>query len=443
MKELNEINNPITPIGITNWRNEQKRFGIKDQDRLGHIYVIGKTGVGKSTLLLNMAISDIQRGKGLCIIDPHGDIAEDILNYIPQERITDVIYFNATDTEYPTGFNPLHAIDPSQHNLVTSSLISTFKKIWAESWGPRLEHIFRFSLLTLLCYPKATLLDIQPLLTDVYFKNKVLNYVADTAILNFWKNEFDKYTPQLRNEAIAPILNKTGLLIASLPLRYIVGQQESSFKMQEVLDTSKILICNLSKGQIGEEASALLGSMLLTSIQSATLCRAPYGPHQRIPFYLYVDEMHSFVTLSFADILAESRKYGLSLFLAHQYIEQLHEKIRSAIFGNVGTLISFRIGAEDAEYLKKEFDPVFSKDDLVNIPRYTMYLKLMIDGATSKPFSAITLHALSITTSYKSDVIAQSRQIQAIKKEIVEAEINERYRLICNQKKSDTLFDIY
>jgi hypothetical protein len=410
----------ITYIGATDWRNERQQFGIKDQDRLGHIYCIGKTGTGKSTLLLNMAISDIELGNGLCIIDPHGDIAETALNYIPKSRIADVIYFNATDTEYPIAYNPLHAVKPEEYNLVCSSLISTFKKIWSDSWGPRLEHILRFSILTLLHSPKATLLDIQPLLTDTYFRNGVLNFVPDSAIRAFWLNEYDKYPPALKSEAIAPVLNKTGLFLSSLPLRNIVGQRAKAFEMQDVLDTRKILICNLCKGIIGEEASAVLGSMILTAIQSAALGRALYEQHKRVPFYLYVDEMHSFVTLSFADILAESRKYGLSLFLTHQYVEQLHENIRAAIFGNIGTLISFRIGADDARYLAREFYPVFKEDDLIRLPRYCMYLKLMIDGATSKPFSAMTLPFKAIPRSYRTEVIEQCRKKYSTNRVVVE-----------------------
>jgi hypothetical protein len=380
----------ITPIGITNFRNTNKKFGIKDNDRLGHIYCIGKTGVGKSTLLKNMALSDIERGLGCGIIDPHGDVSEEILRHIPEGRIKDVIYFDPADLNHPIVFNPLHGIHPNYHHLVASGLVSTFRKVWSESWGPRLEYILRFSLLTLLWYPCATLLDIQPLLTDIRFRNDVLVYVRDEHIHAFWKNEFEKYSPTLRNEAITPILNKTGLFISSLPLRNIVGQKTSSFRMQRVLDEGKILIVNLSKGKIGEDACALLGSMLVTAIQLAAMHRATQEEHKRRPFYLYIDEMHSFITLAFADILAEARKYRLSLFLTHQYINQLQEPIRKAIFGNVGTIISFRVGAEDAEYLAREFHPTFNEEDLVNLPRYSMYLKLMIDGATSQPFSAIS-----------------------------------------------------
>jgi energy-coupling factor transporter ATP-binding protein EcfA2 len=380
--------NEITPIGITNFRNTNHRFGIKDKDRLQHMYVIGKSGTGKSTLLQNMAISDIERGNGLCVIDPHGDIATDILKHIPKGREQDLIYFNATDLDNPIAFNPLKGIHPKYHDLVASGLISTFRKIWIENWGPRLEYILRFALLTLLFVPDATLLDIQPLLTDADYRKYSLKYVTDDHTLSFWQNEYEKYSPRLRNEAIAPILNKTGLFLTSNALRKIVGQKTNSFRLQQVLDKGKILIVNLSKGQIGEDASSLLGAMLVNSIQLAALHRASQEAHTRRPFYLYIDECHSFVTLSFAGILAEARKYGLSLFMAHQYIEQMDERIRAAIFGNVGTIVSFRVGAKDAEYLTKEFHPVFSADDFVNLPRYSMYLKLMIDGAASQPFSA-------------------------------------------------------
>ncbi len=433
--------NDHTPIGLTNWRNKNQTFYIKDADRLGHIYVLGKTGVGKSTLLLNMAISDIQKGKGLCIIDPHGDIAETILHYIPQERLEDVIYFNPKDIEYPIAFNPLKGVHPNYHHLVASGLISTFKKIWADSWGPRLEYILRFTLLTLLEYPHATLLDIQPLLTDMFFRNRVLSYVTNQHTLSFWKNEYDKYSPSLRSEAITPILNKTGVFLTSIPLRNIVGQKTRGFRMNQVMDERKILIANLSKGEIGEDASCLLGSILVTSIQLAALYRSILPEHERIPFYLYVDEMHSFVSLSFVDVLAEARKYKLSLFLTHQYIEQVHEKIRAAIFGNIGTLISFRIGATDAEHLAKEFHPVFNEDDLITLPRYSMYLKLMIDGATSAPFSAATLPPQINKGSLKGKAIELSRKKYGRERIIVEKSIFDRHPKPAVENVDRGLFD--
>jgi type IV secretory pathway TraG/TraD family ATPase VirD4 len=378
----------ITPIGITNYRNTNQKFVIKDNDRLQHIYVIGKSGTGKSTLLKNMLLSDIERGNGCCLLDPHSDVAVEVLKHIPEHRKQDLIYFNPKDLAYPISFNPLKAVHPNYHHLVASGIIASLKKLWFESWGPRMEHILRFTLLTLLCVPDATLLDIQPLLTNEEFRSNALRYVTDTHIFAFWHNEFANYTKTLKAEAVAPILNKVGLFSASLPLRNTVGQKTKGFRMQEIMDKKKILICNLSKGELGEDASALLGSIILTSIQLAALYRARIEPYKRIPFYVYVDEMHSFITLSFADMLAEARKYGVGLFLTHQYIEQLDERIRRAIFGNVGTIISFRIGAKDAEYLAIEFYPIFGEEDLVNLSKYTMYLKLMIDGTASQPFSA-------------------------------------------------------
>ena len=411
--------NQITPIGKVNFRHDERIFGIYDKDRLGHIYAIGKTGVGKSTLLLNMAISDIERGNGFCIIDPHGDIAESILNYIPQDRIEDVIYFNPADIEFPIALNPLKNVHPNFHHLVASGLISTFKKIWADNWGPRLEHILRFSLLTLLRYREGTLLDIQPLLTDIEFRNKVLSRITDQSLLAFWYNEYDKFSNSLRAEVISPILNKIGIFSSSSILRNIVGQKIRSFHIQKVMDEGKILIVNLAKGKLGEDVSALLGSMIVTTIQLTALHRAKQEEHLRSPFYLYIDECHSFITGSIADILAEARKYGLGLFLTHQYIDQLQDDIRSAIFGNVGTMIAFRVGATDATFLSKEFHPVFSEIDLINLPRYSMYLKLMIDGATSQPFSADTRSPKAKTISFKNEIILHSQKQFGRKKDAV------------------------
>lgn len=378
----------ITPIGTTNFRNTNQPFGIKDKDRLAHIFCIGKTGVGKSTLLSNMAISDIMKGKGLAVIDPHGDVAELLLKHVPEHRKDDLIYFNPADVDNVIGFNPLYSVHPNYHHLVASGLVSVFKKVFADSWGYRMEYIMRFAFMTLLEYPDATILDLQPLLTDTLHRDKILAYVKNEYTINFWQKEFLKYSTALRAEAIAPILNKTGLFLTSVPLRTVVGQKTSGFRMQQVLDGSKILICNLNKGRIGEDASLLLGSMFVTFIQLAALYRAKQPEHTRKPFFLYIDECHSFVTLSFADMLAEARKFGLGVFLTNQFLDQLHEKIRAAIFGNCGTIISFRVGANDAELLAKEFYPVFEAIDLVNLARYSAYLKLMIDGATSQPFSA-------------------------------------------------------
>ncbi len=437
---VNEKDNNLTPIGITDFRNTNQPFGIKDNDRFGHIYAIGKTGTGKSTLLLTMAIADIEKGNGVCIIDPHGDIAETILHYIPEERIPDIIYFNPKDTEYPIGFNPFHAVHPQYHHIVASGLIATFKKIWSESWGPRLEYILRQCIHTLLEYPRATLLDIQPLLTDREFRNKVLQYTTSIPIHSFWKNEFEKYSPALKAEAITPILNKVGVFASSPLLRNIAGQTTKSFNMHKLMDEGRIIIVNLSKGEIGEDITAILGSMLITSIQLGALYRSAIPEETRRPFHLYVDEMHSFVSLSFADILSEARKYKLSLFLTHQYVAQVQEKIHAAIIGNVGTMICFRVGSEDALQLKQEFQPYINDSDLINLPRYSMYIKLMIDGATSKPFSAKTLSLKPYTTSFKAAIIDASRQHYGTPRSAVEKTLFNTYDIYIPPNEKGRLF---
>lgn len=400
----------ITPIGKTDWRNQKIPFGIKDRDRLNHIYVIGKTGLGKSTLLLNMAIADINRGNGLAVIDPHGDLATKLLDYIPMSRIGDVIYFNPADTEFSVPFNPLADIERSVHHLAVAGLVSTFKRIWADSWGPRLEHVLRFSLFTLLEYGKATLLDLPPLLTDEGFRKHVLKELKSEAIAGFWKREIDRLSPFMKAEVMSPILNKFGLFQVNEALRFSIGQRGQTWSAKSVMDNKGIFIANLSKGQIGEDASSLLGSMLVNAFQLAALSRASERQEDRTPLYMYIDEAHSFLSSTLADIMAECRKYGLSLFLTNQYLDQLHEKVCSAIFGNVGTLIVFRVGADDAFQLAREFHPVFSANDLLTLPPYTVYLKLMIDGMASKAFSAVTLPAQSATTDSQNRVIALSRE---------------------------------
>ncbi len=429
----------ITSIGITNWRNQQQVFGIKEQDRLGHIYCLGKTGAGKSTLLLNMAIADIEQGKGVGIIDPHGDLAEEILDYIPKERIKDVIYLNAGDTEYPIAFNPLYDVQEQDRYLVAATIVTTLKKLWADSWGPRLEHILRNTLLSLSYYSESTLLDIVPMLTNYDFRKKVLYAVPVLSILDFWQKEFEPLSPQLKNEFIAPIVNKVGLFTSHPIIRNILGQQKSTISIREIMNTKKIFIANLSKGVLGEAGTQLLGSLLVTQFQTASLGRATRPIHTRTPFYLYIDEVHSFITKSFADILSESRKYGLSLFLTHQFIDQLPEEIRQSIIGNVGTLVTFRIGAADARVLAEEFFPVFTETDLINLPRYHIYIKLLIDGTTSKPFSAITIPLKEKQSFNRTDIIIYSRNLYAKRKEEVEIETSHRQEKL-KDKQTNTLF---
>jgi DNA helicase HerA-like ATPase len=422
MDELNKEDNPVTLFAVTNWRDIRKVFGIKRKNRRGHIYLIGKTGTGKSTLILNMLVSDIRQGCGVALIDPHGDLAEDLLDLIPQSRVNDVIYFNPADMEYPVAFNPLEKVHPDFHHLVASGLISVFRKIWPEFWGPRLEHILRHSVLTLLDYPGSSLLDLPRLLTDKNFRAEVLKHVNHQQVREFWMYEFDKYSAWLRSEAISPILNKVGHFLTSTPLRNIVGQRHNTLDIRKVMDEGKVLIVNLAKGKLGEDNSALLGAMIVTKIQLAAMSRADMPERERRPFYLFVDEVHNFLTLSFANVLSESRKYGLNLTLAHQYIEQLDDKVRAAVFGNVGTIISFRVGAEDAKYLAREFYPVFKEDELTSLPNYHIYLKLMIDGVTSRPFSAVTLPPPEGARSFKEEIIALSRRKYGRPREEVEKE---------------------
>ena len=426
MPENINDSNAVTRFAVTNYRDIRKIFGIRQKNRRGHMYVIGKTGTGKSTLLSNMVISDIRDGRGVALIDPHGDLAERVLDCVPKERINDVIYFNPGDLEYPIAFNPLEQCSPYAHHLVTSGLISIFKKIWPEFWGPRLEHILRHSIFTLLEYPGATLLHLPRLLTDKDFRSVVIRLVTDEQVRSFWFNEFEKYSAWMRSEAVSPILNKVGQFITSRPLRNIVGQKDNTFNLRDVMDSGKILIVNLAKGHIGEDNCALLGAMLVTKIQLAALGRADVPEEKRKSFYLYVDEVHNFFTLSFAGVLSEARKYGLALVLAHQYLDQLDEKMRAAILGNVGTLISFRVGAEDAKYLAREFYPVFTEADLVNLPNHHIYLKLMIDGVASRPFSAVTLPSFEGERSFKREIIEQSRKRYAtFRKKKEEAPVTE------------------
>lgn len=410
----------ITPIGVVNFRNDSRVFGIKARDKLMHCYCLGKSGSGKSTLILNMAISDLKQGHGFALLDPHGELSTELLKYVPNERLEDVIYFNPKDLESPIPFNPLIGVPYKYHHLVSSGIISTMKKVWAESWGPRMEHILRFCLLTLLQAEDATLLEIQPLLTNEEFRAEMLLKVTDKTLLDFWHVEFAGYTKVLKSEAIAPILNKVGLFSASLPLRYALGQKERGLRLLDIMNSRKVLIVNLSKGELGEDTSALLGSMLITAVQLAALFRATIKPEKRVPFFMYIDEMQSYVTLSFCDILAEARKYGLGLFLAHQYVEQIDQRILAAVLGNVGTIITFRVGARDALVLAKEYAPTFVAEDIINLPRYQMYLKLMIDSATSRPFSAVSLPVTTSQTENVRQVIRLSKQRYGTPKRVID-----------------------
>ena len=415
----------ITIFAETTFRNKYRKFGIKKDDRRRHMYFIGKTGMGKSTILENMIIEDIRAGKGVAVVDPHGDLADKIIEYIPAHRINDVLYFNPADMEHPIAFNVVEHVEPHLRHLVASGLVGVFQKLWADSWGPRLEYILRNTILAVLDYPGATLLAVTRMLSDKVFRKKVIEMIQDPVVKAFWVNEFAGYASNFAAEAVSPIQNKVGQFLSSSLIRNIVGQVKSTIDLRQVMDESKILILNLSKGRIGEDNSALLGAMIITKIQLAVMSRVDMPEPERKDFYLYIDEFQNFTTDSFANILSEARKYRLNLIMAHQYIEQLGDKVKAAVFGNIGTLVVFRVGAADAEELKPEFMPTFNEEDIVNLPKYEIYLKLMIDGIASEPFSARGLPPPpdEEKTNNKEKVITVSRERYAKERSVVEDKI--------------------
>jgi len=416
----------IVPFAKTNFRNKEVAFGIKTDDRRRHMYVIGKTGMGKTNMLENLAIQDIRNGHGMCFIDPHGDSAEKLISMIPAARLDDVIYFNPGDQDYPLAFNVMESVDARFRPLVASGLIGVFQKLWADSWGPRLEYILRNAILALLECPDSTLLGVMRILVDKKYRIYVINHVKDPVVRAFWVDEFSQWNERVLQEVISPIQNKVGQFLTSPLIRNVVGQESSSFNVRKSMDSNKIMILNLAKGRIGEDNSALLGAMMVTKIQLAAMGRVDIEEADRKDFYLYVDEFQNFATESFANILSEARKYRLSLILANQYIAQLQEEVRDAIFGNVGTIVSFRVGAADAEELEKEFDPIFLMNDIVNLPKYSIYLKLMIDGIAGDAFSASTLPPIANLEGDSTDnVIRASREKYANDIETVERRIME------------------
>ncbi len=397
--------NDITYFAETNFRNEKRKFGIKRDDRRRHFYVVGKTGMGKTVMLQNMIIQDIERGEGLAVVDPHGELIEGLLDVIPKHRINDVVYFNPADLEYPVAFNILESVDDEYKHLVSSGLMGVFTKIWANMWSARMEYILNNCILALLDSPGNTLLGINRLLVDKEYRKKIVDKIKDPVVKAFWVEEYANYNERFRTEAIAPIQNKIGQFLSSSVIRNIVGQPKSTIDIRKMMDEQKIILLNLSKGRVGEDNSALLGAMMITKIQLAAMSRVDIPEEERKDFYLYVDEFQNFATESFADILSEARKYRLSLIMAHQYIAQLTStgatggkitKVKDAVFGNVGTIVAFRVGSPDAEDLIKEFEPYFVEEDLVNLTKYCIYLRLMIDGVASKPFSANTLPPIAI-----------------------------------------------
>ena len=408
----------------TDHRDKRVRFGIKEKDRDRHMYVIGKTGMGKSTTLENMAIQDMQNGSGIGFIDPHGGSAELLLSHVPKERIKDVIYFAPFDTDYPISFNVMEDVGKDQRHLVADGLMAAFKKIWPDVWSARMEYILNNILLALIEYPDSSLLGVNRMLADKNYRDMVVNQVTDPAVRAFWLDEFAKYTDRYMQEAGAAIQNKIGQFVSSPIIRNIIGQSKSSFDIRQLMDSKKIVIMNLSKGRMGENNASLLGGMLITKWCSGAMPRASANPKElaALPhFYFYVDEFQSFVNESFANILSEARKYKLNLTIAHQYVEQMPEEVRDAVFGNVGTTIAFRVGPLDAELLEKVFAPKFLVEDIVNLGRNQIYLSLMIDGIGSPPFSARTLPPFPIPAeSYREEILAFSRNTYAHPRDQVE-----------------------
>ncbi len=401
----------ISAFGMTNFRGIKHQFGMLRRDRSRHVYIIGQTGSGKTGLLALFALSDIFHGHGYAIIDPHGDFAVDNMRFIPGGRLQDVVYFNPADTSFPIGFNPLEVYDPNQKPNISSEVIGVLKRMFGESWGPRLEYILRYTILALLDRPTTTMLDITRMLTDKKFRTETLTYCQDTVVLSFWRTEFASWNEKFASEAISPVLNKVGAFTANPIIRNIIGQPKSTFNIREIMDQGKILIVNLSKGLIGEDNASILGSFLVTKIQLAAMSRSDIARiEDRRPFYLYVDEFQNFATDSFATILSEARKYALNLTVANQYVSQMSETVRDAVFGNVGTLVSFRVSADDAPILSKQFEPQFEPNDLLQMHNRNFIINMVISGEKAPAFNATTLTLPTPQTDNTGRIIENTRR---------------------------------
>ena len=381
----------IAFLGKTNCRHPHRTFGIKQEDRFFHTYVIGKTGTGKTTLLESLALQDIHAGRGVCVVDPHGDLAERLVSAVPQSRASDLVYLNTPDITQPYGYNPLRRVSRDRIPLAVSGLMEAFKKLWKEAWGVRMEHVLRNALFALIEAGDATLPDILTLITDKVYRREVLSRIQNEQVKRFWTDEFKEYNPRYRQEAIAPIQNKVGAFLADPRLYRIVTNSPVDLHFRKLMDEGKILVVNLAKGRLGDDTASLLGALLVTTLGLAGLSRVDIPEHSRRDFFLYVDEFQSYTTLSVANMISELRKFRVGLILAHQHLYQLEPDVRHAVLGNAGTLIAFRLGPEDAGVIAREFEPVFSPRDLMNLPNHSIYLKLMIDGEPSRPFSADTL----------------------------------------------------
>lgn len=418
------IDENISAFGLTNFRGINHQFGMLRSDRSRHVYIIGQTGAGKTGTLELFALSDIFHGHGYAIIDPHGDFAVNNLRFIPGSRLKDVVYFNPADTAHPLGFNPLEVTNPSQKSNISSEVIGVLKRMFGESWGPRLEYILRYTILALLDRPETTMLDITRMLTDKKFRKETLEYCQDTVVLQFWNVEFASWNDKFQAEAIAPVLNKVGAFTANPVIRNIIGQPKSTFNIREIMDEGKILVVNLSKGLIGEDNAGILGSFLVTKIQLAAMSRSDIpNIEDRRPFYLYVDEFQNFATDSFATILSEARKYGLNLTVANQYISQMSDTVRDAVFGNVGTMICFRVSADDAPILSKQFEPQFEPQDLLQMHNRNFIINMVIGGEKSPAFSARTLNLPPTQADNTDHIVEHTRRLYSRDRAEVEREI--------------------
>src|SRR3989338_3178621 len=419
-------------FGRTNYEAalEQKKFifGIKRLDRRRHMYVVGKSGVGKSKLLELMIRQDIAYGHGLCLIDPHGDLINEVLDFIPRERMKDTILLDPSDKEWPISFNPLQNVDPELKHQVTQGLIEVVAKQFGANWTPRLEHVFRFTCLALLDYPNATFKGMIWMLTNRFYRQKVVEYIEDDMVKRFWAIEFADWSEKFDTDAIIPLVNKLAQFLSDPMLRYVFAQRENKIDLEKIMNEKKILMINLCKSRLGEENSSFFGSMFITKINQAGMSRASSPPAKRNDFYFYVDEFHHLMTTTFVNLFTESRKYGLAMTVAHQYMSQLLPEVLATVMGNTGSIAVFRVGGDDAAELEKEMTPVFRGRDMINLGMQEFYIKLTIDGETYDPFSAETLKVLLPKHESRRDEIIEysrkqySKPLAEIKKEIAEEE---------------------
>ncbi|MFA5829386.1 MAG: type IV secretory system conjugative DNA transfer family protein [Candidatus Gracilibacteria bacterium] len=419
-KDLPTHGDDISMFGITNYHNNFQKFGLKREDRRRHLYVVGKSGVGKSKALELLIHSDIHSGKGICVLDPHGDLVDNILRMIPENRINDVIYFDPADTEFPIAFNPLEKVDEKYKMQITIGFIQIFKKLFGNNWSDRLEHVLRYVTLALLDSPNTTVLSILKMLSDKNYRQSIVSRIEDSVVKNFWVNEFAGWSEKFDSEAITPLLNKVGQLVSTNMIRNIIGQPKNSFNIRDIMDGQKILLMKVSKGLLGEENAQLIGSMIITKIYQAAMSRADMREEDRKDFYFYVDEFQNFATDTFSEIMSEARKYRLCMTIAHQYIGQLSEMIRKTVFGNVGSMISFRVGAEDAVILEGEYTPIFNIRDIINLGVREFYLKMSINGELTEAFSGRTLDMKFPEVDYTRQIIEASRKKYCNPREKVE-----------------------